>query len=60
MMQYQQLFSADRQFGVGLSIVVHEFNFEDVVIQVLDDGAHLASHQSLFGDVGQQSHYVEI
>jgi len=55
----QKLAVAERELGVGMSLVVAELLFEDTGCEVLDDSSDLAAQQTLVGQIGGQGNDVE-
>ena len=55
--QSQQLFGAERDGGVGLTVVVAELHLIYFGPEVLDDGPHLASLKTLFGHTLKERNY---
>lgn len=59
MVEDEQKVSAERDLGVGPPRVIAELDLEHVVVEALDDGAHLAANETMFGHVDEQSHDIE-
>ena len=58
-MEQQQLVLGDDELGIGASLIIGEFDFEDTGRQSLNDRAHLAAQQPFIGKIAGDSNDIE-
>jgi hypothetical protein len=59
MVEHHESIDTECEFGVSLALVIAELHLEHGSVETLYDSAHLATNESMFGHVHEQSDHVE-